>query len=199
MSAAAPATAPAPGAPAPTERRRAHALARLLAHPLVVLSIGAVLSGLIVPTLTRRWQDHAQQLQIKTDLVTTMSEATTRALVGLAPPVGSAADTRPQAYAQWSVDNAVIWSKLAAYFPSDPLVDAWSAFAKAMNGFYDLSRAPTAAARADAAQAICRYLGAQGESCPAPAGTTSWDALAQSMRQVEVGIVDRVLAHGMQL
>lgn len=190
------ATAPAT---APSGRRRVRALAPLLTHPLVVLAIGAVLSGLIVPTLTRRWQDHAQQLQIKTDLVTGMSEATTRALVGLAPPAGAAADTRPQVYAQWSIDSAVIWSKLAAYFPGDPLVDAWSAFAQTMDDFYDLSRASTAAAQATTAQAICRYLGAQGAPCPAPASTVPWDTLGQAMRQIEVGIVDRVLAHGMSL
>jgi len=175
-------------------------LIKLLSHPLVVLAIGAILSGIAIPLVTRGWQDHAQQLQIKTDLVTTISEATTRALVGLAPPAGLSAPTpASQVYADWSTESAVIWSKLAVYFSNDPLVADWATFSQAMDEFYQLSQATTPVARAAALRAVCQYLGAHQVPCSTAAGGPAWSDLAQGMRQVQVGIVDRVLAHGMSL
>ncbi len=193
-------SAPSTATPTPHGPPKTRILAKILSHPLVVLAIGALLSGIIVPIVTRGWQDHAQQLQIKTDLVTTISESTTRALVGLTPPgSGGTSAAVTAAHAQWAVDSAVIWSKLASYFPGASLVDEWNGFSQAMDGLYALSRAQNPTDREATQQSVCRYLAAHAVPCPSTSGDVPWDVLAQDMRQVQVGIVNQVLAHNMSL
>jgi len=45
----------------------------LLAHPLTLLLVTAVVSGLLVPRLTQQWQDHQQQLDTRRDFAARVS------------------------------------------------------------------------------------------------------------------------------
>jgi len=47
----------------------------VLAHPLIVLLVGAALTGILVPAFTRRWQNRQKELEIKAALVSDLSEA----------------------------------------------------------------------------------------------------------------------------
>jgi hypothetical protein len=40
-----------------------------ISNPLVLLIVGAVISGILVPYITRQWQDHQKELELKTELV----------------------------------------------------------------------------------------------------------------------------------
>jgi hypothetical protein len=134
------------------QRRSRRATAgRILSHPLLLLSLGALISTLIVPSLTQRWQDHQRALDVQTALVADISEASetflqrlfivkyrARALrEPLAPSFSdkspsqqerefvaalSAADT---AMEKWNVRAAVIGARLRAYYPRTSLQRDW--------------------------------------------------------------------------
>lgn len=133
----------------------------VLSHPLVTLIVGAVLTSLLIPTLTRQWQDHQKELEVKTALVTDINEATASVLgravaVGTGRYVGerSEVDLRFEyykGYQDWSVQSADIYGRLRAYLgsdistdgeiPSNDLPTEWRSFEGAVFGFYELMTA----------------------------------------------------------
>ena len=50
-------------------------LAGWLANPLLVTVVAAILSGLLIPYVSKGWQDHQKALEVKTGLVSQMSES----------------------------------------------------------------------------------------------------------------------------
>jgi hypothetical protein len=49
---------------------------RLLSNPFLLLIVGAIVSSLVIPSITSKWQDnHQKELEIKTDLVGRISQA----------------------------------------------------------------------------------------------------------------------------
>lgn len=40
----------------------------ILSNPLLLLVVGGIISGLLIPYITNQWQNHQQQLEIKTGL-----------------------------------------------------------------------------------------------------------------------------------
>ena len=55
-----------------------------LANPLLIAIVGSLLVYLVIPQLTRGWQNHAKILEVKTGLVADMSDSVpTRRDVGL--------------------------------------------------------------------------------------------------------------------
>jgi hypothetical protein len=49
-------------------------------NPLVLLFVGAGMSGILVPYFTRRWQDRQEELKLKQELVSDLSHAITKIL-----------------------------------------------------------------------------------------------------------------------
>jgi hypothetical protein len=47
----------------------------IVSHPFFLLLVGALISGLLIPYFTRRWQNHQKELEIKTNLVGRISES----------------------------------------------------------------------------------------------------------------------------
>src|SRR3954465_8200034 len=56
---------------------------KVLGHPVFLLVLGAAVSSLLIPAITRGWQNHEKQLQIKTGLVTDMSSSLTTFLMAI--------------------------------------------------------------------------------------------------------------------
>jgi hypothetical protein len=54
-----------------------------LNHPFVLLLTGALLSGLLIPSFTRRWQNHQKILELKTELVSEVSESTMKLIMAV--------------------------------------------------------------------------------------------------------------------
>jgi hypothetical protein len=113
----------------------------VLRHPFVL----TLVTAFFVNGLTRTWQDRQKALEVTTELVAEMSEATTDALVALdrainalkprtidqtadrtllRPPSESGAERRAhaaklqEANGTWERRSAVLGTKLEAYFPS---------------------------------------------------------------------------------
>ena len=116
-----------------------------LASPLLITVVAAVLSGLLLPYIARGWQNHQKALEVKTGLVTQMSEsssgtvATSRFLAAKLIP--SAVEAQPvwnKAYRDWATESSSIGARLQAYVSLDAGT-RWRSFGYAVTDFLSLS------------------------------------------------------------
>jgi hypothetical protein len=100
-----------------------------LGHPLVLLVIGALLSGLLVPRLTQRWQDQRKALEIRAELVERVTRVVSDIFTATQfAQVGATSQTQADfdaAYRNWQRDKAVLTALLGAYFRDSGVDDAW--------------------------------------------------------------------------
>jgi hypothetical protein len=148
------------GAPAHKESWSAHARG-WLGNPLVVTCISAVLVYLIIPQVTRKWQDHAQVLDIQTGLVGDMSESTsdtimTSRLIGARLSGPSTQQAFNDTVKSWAIRSAVIGSKLEAYFPHTGIGAKWREYSEVVADYVQLA-ATLNASRAGRVAAIRAY------------------------------------------
>jgi hypothetical protein len=105
-------------------------LIQVLAHPLMLLLLGAALSGLLVPWVARGWQDQRKALEVKAAL----AERLTAAVVEIATAVqfvlvGAASQSQEEfdkAYRTWQLEKSVLTSLLGAYFRDGAVTAAWT-------------------------------------------------------------------------
>ena len=118
----------------------------LLRHPLVTLLAGAILTGLVVPRITRQWQLRQKRLEVKTALVAELSELVMRFLMAIQfVRVGAASFSQEafdEAYRDWEVGSAVFGTRLQAYLPTADLPAEWSRFSESVTDFYALAGTP---------------------------------------------------------
>jgi hypothetical protein len=121
----------------------------LLANPLLVTVVAALLGGWLIPQITRKWQDHEKALEIKTGLVSQMSESVSSAVMTgrfIAVGLVRGASRDPNAdqrawndgYRAWTTNSASIGAKLEAYFGSD-VGSEWRSFANVVTDYFQLS------------------------------------------------------------
>ena len=137
-------------------------MSTLLAHPLVVLFVGALITGLLIPWLTRQWQDRQKELEVKTKLVSDMSDSSLRLIQRVVavrilrtwlPPQKSGHDEEAQDHRiqeqyreafdamnreahEFIVKSAVIGTNLQAYLPQSEIPRKWSEFSDIVSRFY---------------------------------------------------------------
>src|SRR5829696_1273222 len=84
----------------------------LLRHPLVTLLVGAALTGLVVPRITRQWQLRQKRLEVKTALVAELSELVMRFLMAVqfvhVRAASFSQESFDSAYRDWEVGSAVL-------------------------------------------------------------------------------------------
>lgn len=116
---------------------KASRTARFLGHPLVITLAGGVIAALVLPLLTRGWQDRQRELELKRDLVTQIAEAST-----VAVRRGIVADSpgRSAARREWLVQRSITNAILATYFPD--VADCWFTYSDAITSFLELHGAP---------------------------------------------------------
>jgi hypothetical protein len=131
------------------------------AHPasllLVAGAITALLSGLLVPYITRSWQNHDKTLErrstmlheevgIKSHVVNLIGVATANFLGAsqvrpyAEPAHVTGLSNYDDAYVRWSISSAEVASQLAAYFPRSPAERKWRYFSQNMRNTYLLVR-----------------------------------------------------------
>lgn len=114
-----------------------------LSHPLLLLLVGAIISSYLIPALTRRWQDHQKELELRTTLVGEISESVMRMIMAIQFVVAGAPSRTQedfdQAFLKWSVDSSVIGSKLWAYFPKTNIPTDWETYTNLVSEFYGLT------------------------------------------------------------
>jgi hypothetical protein len=127
-------------------RTRLSALVSFAKHPLVLIAAGAIVSGLLVPALTRGAQNHQKGLEIKSDLVRSMSAAASPFLAAtLANELaynGNVPRSYDLAYQQWLTRSSEIQAQLQTYFPDLPSIPkavwggTWQAYSLRMRDLY---------------------------------------------------------------
>jgi hypothetical protein len=188
-----------------------HELAQWLANPLVVTVIAALLGSLLIPYLTRSWQNHQKALEIKTSLVGQMSESVSDAVAtGRFLAADLVRSESPQAawndgYRDWTTASAAIGARLQAYVGSEVGAD-WRSFADVVENFLRLSANTDSRSRRQQVDVIARDTGLRRygpltrEGRAALAGPRStplfraaYEGLAERILQREDELVQRVL------
>ena len=143
-------------------------LGHWLGNPLLVTVVAALLGSLLLPEITRKWQDHQKALEIQTGLVSDMSTAVSGAVAnsrfiaaGLVARSSSAPGAEQQAwngvYRDWTTSSASIGAKLRAYFGPGVSAD-WQQFGYVVTDFVALSAQERAnSGREQQVEEIYRY------------------------------------------
>jgi hypothetical protein len=135
-------------------RSYAPAAKACLGHPLLLLLLGALLTGFLFPAFTRRWQDYQRETQIKEALVGAISEATGPALAWTGLPwhdcrtrSGVTADACDEIPWDWRIASAKVDAELRAYFGSESdIVADWQAYSGLVSATLELPKASNAKA-----------------------------------------------------
>jgi hypothetical protein len=163
-------------------RVRVGGLASVAKHPLVLLAAGAIVSGLLAPALTRGAQNHQKGLEIKSDLVRSMSAAASPFLAATLANVlaynGNVPRSYDLAYEQWLARSNEVQAQLQTYFRDLPDVAgsyfgaSWGSFSLRMRDlyyFFRLSRGMGrhSGARAEYARRLQLFVEERGKrDCP---------------------------------
>jgi hypothetical protein len=117
-------------------------------HPLVVSTVGIALSALVtlmlVPRLTRVWQDRPRELELKGALVQQAAESATTTVNASRALARSPTAARPgspvyvQTKGAWLVASGVVAAELATYFPGAPET-AWANYTSRVADYLFLS------------------------------------------------------------
>src|SRR5205085_3830762 len=115
-------------------------ISTVLAHPLLLLIVGAAVSSYLVPSLTRSWQDHQKELEVKVSLVDQISKTVAEFIIAV-QLAAFRSDIQTQeefdeAYKDWEVAKPTIIGRLRAYFPNSPLLDEWKELALGVTDLY---------------------------------------------------------------
>lgn len=120
-------------------------IGRVLSHPFVLLVIGAAITSYVIPLLTRRWQDHQKELELKVDLVSQISESVHRIIMAIEPlEFGSSykevLSNYSKAYLEWQLKIAVIKAQIKLYFPKSEFNNKLADFFTIVENIYLLAR-----------------------------------------------------------
>src|SRR5688572_17978837 len=106
---------------------------RYFVFPVAVLLSGVLVTGLLIPELTKRRDNRRRAAEIKTQLVSDMSETVMEFMMAVQFAVlGAVSQDQKEyddAYKSWEKKRSVIGTKLEVYFPQIELGSAWSDFA----------------------------------------------------------------------
>jgi hypothetical protein len=133
-----------------------------LKHPLLLLLVTALISNYLIPRITRRWQDYQKEIELKTTIVSEISEAVLSIVMAVQFSEGGAKSQTQEeydkAYRNWEIRRAIIASKIGAYFPNSELVTKWYAFSETLTEIYALSGTTDRDYRRERLSRIQQYL-----------------------------------------
>lgn len=132
----------------------------LFSNQFFLLIVGAIISSLLIPWFFQIWQNQQTELEIKTNLVSKISESVI-SLVMATQSVLLQSNYQQinnqdeliqlfgnlnEKYRQWEIDSAIINSQLRAYFPNSDVSNLWgslkihsNSFSENVTDFYRLS------------------------------------------------------------
>jgi hypothetical protein len=125
---------------------------------ILVIVAGVVtagIGGLLVPWITKRWQDNKRKTEIRLELTQEMSEITAYAMGKILTAIASYARDRArrkehefsdddtahlyEEFAEWNRKSSVLTAKLKAYFPNSNIDEAWAEYATLMVNVWELA------------------------------------------------------------
>jgi hypothetical protein len=140
--------------------------------PLLAVVLTAAVSGLVVPEITRHWQDHEKELQLKTGLVDGVNETIMSMLVAIQSVdhgSGISQAKLDDAYDKWEVQRAMLSGKFKAYFPDEQIGQKFDRLTDAITELYALSSTTDPGFRQRRINQLKSYFGEQ---------ITDWNVLA---------------------
>jgi hypothetical protein len=126
-------------------------LGELMRHPLVVgvglAVLSAIFASILVPGLTRVWQDRPKELALKRSLVEQITKSATQALqvgesTALPTKSPSAHPEKPdtefiELRATWEVNSSLVNAELTTYFRDKRILGQWREFSDAVINYLD--------------------------------------------------------------
>lgn len=169
-----------------------------LVFPITVLLAGAVVTGLLVPAINRRREAQRKALEIRTGLVTEISDTVMGFVMSVQFAVLGAAGQSQEAYDQeyrsWETRSAVLGTKLDAYFPGTGLGRDWAAFAERVTAFYALTGVHDRAERERGAAPLLAHYGRAWPDGPSDrAWIAAWGELKAAILEEKGVLIQRVL------
>lgn len=118
---------------------------KFFSHPLLILILGAIITGLLFPFFTNRWQSRQKdlelQLQLKLDLIKQINESIIQtvmtSLFAWRPLTSD--DEITTVYRKWEISSSEIESDMEAYFPNTEIRKIWHDYSEVLKDFYTLS------------------------------------------------------------
>jgi hypothetical protein len=131
-------------------RNRLRNLADDIAPKLLITLVAAGVSALLIPWITGKWQDHKQQLELRTTLASDMSRAYTSVIItgrfvtggliysGSTSKVENTAVTQNAwtgAVHDWLVDSGTIQAQLTGRYGVTGIASEWREFTSAVTNY----------------------------------------------------------------
>lgn len=118
----------------------------ILSHPLLLLVLGSVITSILISRVSRHWQNHEKELEVKIALTSKISDSVTRIVMAVQfAEVRAVSQTQAdydKAYLEWEVKRGEISSEIRSYFPDLSIADAWDQYSGVVTDFYVLSGSP---------------------------------------------------------
>ncbi len=152
-----------------------------LGHPLLLLVIGAAVTGLLVPSITHRWQTQQMGQDLKTKVIGEITDASSMTMSQLELTVlpefnsGASQTASSVQYQTWMQKGSSITSEIHAYFPDGGLPTHWGNLYGLMRNFYLVTYARDPSTRAARLADIKHYFDVHGFHNP-----ETWIALGTS-------------------
>lgn len=112
-------------------------------NPLVLLFVGAGMTGILVPYFTRRWQDRQEELKLKQELISDLSHAVTKILraVESAEYKSKKPEEFTKARDHWFLKIPDIGSQIHTYFYKSKknIIGFWENYKHAIEEYCDLT------------------------------------------------------------
>jgi hypothetical protein len=108
----------------------------------VLLLIGAVISSYLIPSFTRRWEDHQKALEVRSDLASQIAEATTSSIVTSDAIFSHLSRPDDRQWLAWEIQSEAIEARLRAYLTDKSLARDWFGFMQEVEVFHDVSFRP---------------------------------------------------------
>jgi hypothetical protein len=137
-----------------------------LMHPLTLLLLGALISGVLIPHIGRQWQIHDKELEVKEEVVkdinTSLTDFVNEAQFKLLNKPGHSPQEFDQAFREWEVKRGQISTTLRIYYPESRFASDWDSFSAGVTHFYDLSATTDLAQREELARHLETCFVAEG-------------------------------------
>ena len=121
-----------------------------------MLVVGAIISGIFIPWVTRRWQYKQKELELKTELVSEITESVMETVMTiylfntLENQMQQSMNNKTQqkelnqTYKEWKVQSCKIGTKLHAYFlekekGDEQIYKKWDRFKDELSKFYEIN------------------------------------------------------------
>jgi hypothetical protein len=105
-----------------------------------------LLTSLLLPYITSKWQNHQKELDIKSTLVTQITQSSNKVFIELQSFVLGEVPLKSQVFNhyldvvnEWENDSTATYAQLKAYYPQTSLSKEWDGIRAMMFAFYRLN------------------------------------------------------------